>query len=49
LENLLPFEVDTAMNGKEAVEKYTQSLACCPYRIVFMDLNMPIMNGIEAT
>lgn len=40
---------DGAANGLIAVEKFEQSLGCCPYRLVFMDVNMPVMNGIEAT
>ena len=42
-------EADGACNGQEAVEKFRQSLRCCPYRVVFMDVNMPIMDGLEAT
>lgn len=37
--------VDTANNGKEGVEMYQQH----HYDVVFMDIQMPIMNGIEAT
>lgn len=42
-------EADGASNGQEAVEKFRMSLRCCPYRVVFMDVNMPIMDGLEAT
>ena len=41
-------QVDTASNGKEAVEK----IADAPedwYDLIFMDIQMPIMNGYEAT
>ena len=40
----LGFEIDTAKNGKEAVEKaiHTQ------YNVITMDVNMPVMSGIEA-
>jgi len=34
-----------AFNGQEAVDKAQQK----PYDIIFMDINMPIMNGIDAT
>lgn len=26
-----------------------ESLRCCPYKIIFMDQNMPIMDGLEST
>ncbi|MEA1987639.1 MAG: response regulator [Pseudomonadota bacterium] len=39
--------IDIAANGKEAVDKYTEQ----PYRyeLILMDLQMPIMDGYEAT
>lgn len=40
-----PHQVDTAENGKIAIEKY-QSGA---YDLVFMDMEMPVMNGYDAT
>lgn len=39
------FFVDTASNGAEGVEKLKQSI----YDIAFMDIDMPVMNGFEAT
>jgi CheY-like chemotaxis protein len=39
------FERDIADNGKIAIEKLTQK----PYDIILMDLQMPEMNGFEAT
>lgn len=39
------FIVDTASNGEEGVEKLKASL----YDITFMDIDMPVMNGFEAT
>lgn len=45
--NLVGIEVETAVNGKEAVEK----TACVPegyYDLIFMDIQMPVMNGYEA-
>ena len=40
-------EVDTAENGKEAVEKVV-SKPKNYYGLIFMDIQMPVMNGYEA-
>ncbi|WP_434637580.1 response regulator [Sulfurimonas sp. NW7] len=37
--------LEFAHNGKEAVDKVAQN----EYDLVFMDINMPVMNGLEAT
>jgi CheY-like chemotaxis protein len=40
------------MNGKEAIEKVVKKVkseCCCGYRLIIMDINMPIMDGIEAS
>ena len=42
------FEVDTAENGKVAVDKVRES-APGYYDLVLMDIQMPVMNGYEAT
>ena len=42
------FLVDTAENGKEAVEKISQSKVG-DYDLILMDIQMPVMNGYEAT
>jgi len=39
------FEVDLAVNGKEAIEKFKQN----PYDLILMDIQMPVMDGITAT
>ena len=39
------FIADTAANGAEGVEKLKKSI----YDIAFMDIDMPVMNGFEAT
>ena len=40
----LGFEIDTAKNGQEAVDKAT----AMQYDVITMDINMPVMDGIEA-
>ncbi|RMA57720.1 ATP-binding protein [Ulvibacter antarcticus] len=44
--NGLNVEVDIAENGQEAVEIFKNSKT--DYDIVFMDMHMPVMNGLEA-
>ena len=39
------FHIIEAVNGKEAVEKYTENAV----DLIFMDIHMPEMNGFEAT
>ena len=44
--------MDEATNGKNAVEMYekSQKRTCCGcYRIIFMDFNMPVMDGVSAS
>ncbi|KAJ4721101.1 Two-component response regulator ARR22-like protein [Melia azedarach] len=44
--NSVGFKVEVAENGKEAVDLFS---AGANFHIVFIDMEMPIMNGIEAT
>ena len=39
--------IDIASNGKEAIDKYKSNPT--KYKLIFMDLQMPVMGGIEAT
>jgi signal transduction histidine kinase/DNA-binding response OmpR family regulator len=41
------YQLDEAHNGREAVEKYTATPE--RYNIILMDINMPEMDGLEAT
>ena len=46
----LDANTDVAYNGQEGLDKMSQKInTCCkkPYKIIFVDLNMPIMNGIQ--
>ena len=56
LENILTkmanFSIEQAKNGKEAIEKVKQRKmdGCCKwFSLIFMDVNMPECDGIEAT
>ncbi len=42
------FAVETAENGKQALEKYLQAKPGY-YDVIMMDVQMPVMNGYEAT
>ena len=39
------FKVDLASNGAEAIELFKKN----NYEVILMDIQMPIMNGVEAT
>ncbi len=47
--DMLNIKVETANNGKEAVEKVKNSGVPSRYSMIFMDIQMPEMNGFEAT
>lgn len=46
--NEMGFEVEAATNGKEAVDKVSESTTGY-YDAVLMDIQMPVMNGYDAT
>jgi CheY-like chemotaxis protein len=41
----LPYQLDSAENGQVAVDMYRAE----PYDVVLMDIQMPVMDGYEAT
>ncbi len=41
------FEIDLANNGREAIDKLEHASA--PFGLVLMDLQMPVLDGLEAT
>ncbi len=41
----LGIESDTAKDGKESVDMYMKNR----YNVIFMDIQMPVMNGVDAT
>ncbi|KAL4453135.1 hypothetical protein ABPG74_015366 [Tetrahymena malaccensis] len=47
------FNIDQAQNGQIAVDlvekRYYQNTCCKSYKLIFMDIEMPIKNGYEAT
>ena len=53
LKEMFNISVEKALNGQEAVNMYAKNIQkkCCDtrYKMVLMDLNMPIMDGYEST
>lgn len=44
-----PFEINSAASGTEAVAAVKTADGSDPFKLILMDLNMPVMDGIEAT
>lgn len=47
--NELGATVDLATNGQDALDRVEESAAGDPYDLVLMDIQMPVMDGLEAT
>ena len=49
----IKLQIDHAENGKLGVDAFEKSMkkTCCKkyYKIIFMDLNMPVMDGFTST
>ncbi|MCA9713379.1 MAG: hybrid sensor histidine kinase/response regulator [Myxococcales bacterium] len=45
--HLLEFHVDTARSGGEGIERVRESLAGEPYAVIFCDMRMPGLDGLE--
>ena len=46
----LNLDSQLAANGKEALDLVkAQSNLCCMFKIIFMDINMPVMGGLESS
>ena len=44
---MFDFHVETAGNGKEAIDKITEKMGDKYFDLVITDINMPIMGGVE--
>lgn len=42
-----PYTVDLAANGREAIDMYLHAVP--PYDLIIMDVEMPVLDGLEAT
>ena len=43
-------KIDTANNGQDGLQVMADKLnKCCqqPYSVIFVDLNMPVLNGLQ--
>ena len=49
-EDIDRFQIEITFNGQLAIDKVLQkNLIGKPYQLIFMDINMPVVDGLKAT